>query len=160
MARGMTALTAGVLFVSLLGCTGATGAERKAEVPGAPTLGLLNRDIMRLSINIEGNKKRMTELQGMPEATDPTLRELRALDLSAAQLHQQQWILQRDQLLFAKEQIKRLNENQAGKQQLLEEWRQREQQYERAVEDLRQQRLSLERKRVQVEGQLVERALQ
>ncbi len=160
MRRGMTAAALIVLFAGATACAGPTGGERKADSSGDPALGLINRDIMRLSVNIEGIKKRMADMQALPEASDPTLRELRALDLSSSQLHQQQWVLQRDHLLFAKEQLKRASENQAGKQQLLDEWRQREQQYEQAVEDLRQQRLALERKRVQVEGQLVERSLQ
>lgn len=160
MTRGVAATVLIFLLMSVTGCAGATGGGRKVDSPGNPMLGLINRDIMRLNINIEGIKKRMAEMQALPEPSDPTQSELRALDLSASQLHQQQWILQRDHLLFAKEQLKRASESQAGKPQLLEEWRQREQQYEKAVEDLRQQRVAQERKRVQVEGRLVERSLQ
>lgn len=160
MAQGLKVVVLGSLLLSLVACTGPTVTERKADSSGNPALGLINRDIMRLGINIEGIKKRMAEMQALPASSDPTQRELRALDLSTSQLHQQQWILQRDHLLFAKEQLKRASESQAAKQQLLEEWRQREQQYEKAIEELRQQRMALERKRVQVEGQLVERSLQ
>lgn len=160
MAKGLKVVALGSLLLSLVACTGPTVAEHKTDSPGNPTLGLINRDIMRLSINIEGMKKRMAEMQALPEATDPTLRELRTLDLASAQLHKQQWILQRDQLAFAKERVGQAGENPSGKPHLLEEWRVRQRQFESAVEDLRRQRHELERKRVQVEGQLVERALQ
>ncbi|TAJ25211.1 MAG: hypothetical protein EPO64_08495 [Nitrospirae bacterium] len=164
MARGLRVLVVGALtcgvLVGGLGCTGAGSAERKAEPAGNPALGLLNKEIIRLGITIEQITKRIADLQGMPEAADPTLRELRTLDLASAQLHKQQWILQRDQLAFAKERVRQAGETPSGKPQLLEEWRAHQQQFEAAVEDLRRQRHELERKRVQVEGQLVERALQ
>ncbi|MBI3603277.1 MAG: hypothetical protein HY205_02370 [Nitrospirae bacterium] len=164
MARGLRTMVMGALMcgalAGMIGCAGAGSAEQKAEPAGNPALGLINKEIIRLGISLEQITKRIADLQGMPEATDPTLRELRTLDLTSAQLHKQQWILQRDQLMFAKERVKQADENPSGKLQLLEEWHVRQQRFETAVEDLRLQKHELERKRVQVEGQLVERALQ
>ncbi|MBM4124333.1 MAG: hypothetical protein FJ246_05185 [Nitrospira sp.] len=164
MTSGVKVLVLGVLAWGMLagglGCAGAETVERKAEPVGNPVLGLLNKDLIRLNVNIEQITKRITDLQGMPESADPTLRELRGLDLSGAQLHKQQWILQRDQLAFAKEQVNKADDNPSGKSRLLEEWRARQQQFEAAADDLRQQRHALERKRGQVEARLVDRALQ
>jgi uncharacterized membrane-anchored protein len=149
----------GIVAVVLTGCAGPPVAARQTESVQNPVLGMLNRHLMVLNVNIEGSKKRLAEMQAMPETVDPTLRGLRALELSSGQLHQRQWILQRDHLVFAKEQLRQAKDNPGGKPQLLEQWLSRQRQYEAAVQDLRQQRLVLEQQRIQAESELVVRLL-
>lgn len=162
MMSEVRAAVVGILVATVVGCAGTPGVDRKAS-SSADSIDsvsqMLNKGIMQLTVNVEGLTTRMAELQRLPEVTDPTLRELRALDLSGWQLHQQQWKLQLEHLLFTRKQLRLANESPADRSQLLQQWAKRQQEYERALDDLRQQRLALEQKRVQVEAQLIERSL-
>lgn len=162
MMSEVRAAVVGILVATVVECAGTPGVDRKAS-SSADSIDsvsqMLNKGIMQLTVNVEGLTTRMAELQRLPEVTDPTLRELRALDLSGWQLHQQQWKLQLEHLLFTRKQLRLANESPADRSQLLQQWAKRQQEYERALDDLRQQRLALEQKRVQVEAQLIERSL-
>lgn len=154
---GWVVLLAG-LVVS--GCAGTGGAMTDAPQATDPLLGMLDKGIFQITANLDRSTRWMGELQRIPQTSDPIMRELRALDLSAWELHRQQWQLQRDHLRFAKEHLLRARAHPDEKSQLLTQWAQHEQAYEKALEDLRQQRHALERQRFQVEARLVERSLQ
>jgi hypothetical protein len=82
---------------------------------------------------------------------------LRALDLSGWQLHLQQWILQREHLMFSVNQIQRVQANPGEKPAIWTQWTDRQQQLVKAMDDLRTQRQTLERKRFEVESQVLGR---
>lgn len=159
MTRAATVLVLVLIALAETGCAGTAGPERKGTPVPDPVLTMLTKGILQLTVNIQGLSKRVAELQKMQDATDPTLGELRALDLSGWELHRQQWRLQRDHLQFAKDQLVRAQQSSGEKPQLLGQWVRHEQAYERALADLREQRQALERKRLKVEAQLIEQSL-
>lgn len=150
----------GALMMSLEACAGTSQIDRGPVPPDDPVIGLLSKGITQLNVNINALSKRMNDVQQASPATDPVLQELQALDLSGWQLHQQQWVLQRDHLVLARDALQRASKNQGEKGQLMIQWRQHWQQYVKAVEELRQQRQTLESKHLEVEARLVERGLQ
>ncbi|MDE3052044.1 MAG: hypothetical protein KGJ48_19340, partial [Nitrospirota bacterium] len=115
--------------------------------------------ILQLNTNIERLGKQMIALKQLPDTPDPALRELRELDLTGWELHQKQWMLQREHFLFTREQLQRVRETPEKKPQLLAQWTTQLQQYQAALAGLRQQRHSLEEKYFQVEAQVVEQYL-
>lgn len=148
-----------LLVIGVMGCATQASAGHTPVDTDNSVLGMLDRGLTQITANIDALSQRITTLQQVSEITDPILRELRALDLSGWQLHQQQWLLQRDHLQFAKTQLLQANERPHEKSMLLARWSEHEQQYERALEEIRQQRQNLERERFQVEARLIERAL-
>ncbi len=147
------------LAAFLMGCVGNTAAKLQPAEFADPVLGMLNRGIVSLTVNIERAGKRMEELKQFPDTQDPLIQELRAMDLLALELHQRQWILQRHHLQFAKAQILAVKHNPTEKIRLLEEWTAHERQYEQDLETFRQKRLDLEHKRLKAEEQLIEASL-
>lgn len=127
---------------------------------GDPALGLLSKRITQLTVNLNGLSKRMSEAPPTPAESDATLQELRELDRSGWQLHQKQWGLQRDHLVFARDQLEKAQKNSGDKPQLLNTWRQRQQEHQAALEEIYQQGQQLEQKHLEAEARLVERGLQ
>lgn len=159
-------LIASLLVITLAaagGCTGAPLFQREsppaAAHPADVVQTMLARHLGQLDANIGRLSKQISELEKMPDTPDPTIREIRALDLAGWQLHQQQWLLQREHFRFAQDQLRRLKENPSEKPKLLGEWSKHEREYEAVLDGFRQQRHALEKKRLQVEAQVVERYL-
>lgn len=148
-----------VALVMGTGCAGPTTDMRDTIPPGDPTIGLLGKRITQLTVNLNGLSKRMSEAPSMPAESDTMLQELRELDLLGWQLHQKQWGLQRDYLVFARDQIEKAQKNSGDKPQLLNTWRQRQQEYQAALEAIYQQRQQLEQNHLEAESQLIERRL-
>ena len=158
--RRLWVVVGAILAIGITGCAGTSTPNREPIAPGDPVLGLLNKGITQLSVNINPLSKRMNDVQQMSSEKNPALQELRALELSGWQLHQQQWVLQRDHLVLARETLEWASKNHGEKGRLLEVWRQHQQEYARALEELRRQRQGLENKHLEVESRLVERGLQ
>lgn len=118
---------------------------------------MLHRGILDLEENVDELTERIAELKQLPPVPDPTVQELRAIDLSGWQLHQQQWLVQRERLLFAVHQIELAHAHPSQRPVLWAEWTARQQQFQAAFEDLRAQRHTLEVKRLAVESQLLKR---
>lgn len=150
----------GALAMGVAACVGTSHGERDHVTPGDPVIGLLSKGITQLNGNINALSKRMNDVQQASAGTDPALRELQALDLSGWQLHQQQWVLQRDHLVMARDSLQQASGQPEAKKQLLEQWRQHQLRYVKALEELRQQRQHLENKHLEVEAQLIEHGLQ
>jgi hypothetical protein len=148
---------------ALAGCAEWAGAPRDVVAPVQHTpetmMGLLDRHLAQLNTSIEELGDRMAELKRTPDTPDPTIRELRALDLAGWQLHQQQWILQREHLRFAQAQLQRATAHPSDKPAIQQEWTKHEQEFEAALDNLRQERHALEKKRLAVEAQLIDRYL-
>lgn len=148
-----------VTLVMGTGCAGPATGTRDTIPPGDPAIGLLSKRITQLTVNLNGLSKRLSEAPPMPAESDATLQELRELDLSGWQLHQKQWGLQRDHLVLARDQLEKAKKNPGDKPQLLNTWRQRQQEYQAALEEIYQQRQQLEQKHLEAEAQLIERRL-
>ena len=148
-----------VTLVMGTGCAGPTTAARDTISSGDPAIGLLSKRITQLTVNLNGLSKRMSDAPPIPAESDATLQELRELDLSGWQLHQKQWVLQRDHLVFARDQLEKAQKNPGDKPQLLITWRQRQQEYQAALEEIHQQRQQLEQKHLEAEARLIEQRL-
>lgn len=149
-----------MVVMSVVACS-STGHIDHGQVPSVdPFMGILNKSITQLNININGLSKRMNEVQQVSAGANPLLQELQALNLSGWQLHQQQWVLQRDHLVLARDTLQQASKSPGEKEQLMDQWRQHWQQYAKAIEELRQQRQNLERKHLEVETRIVEQRLQ
>jgi hypothetical protein len=158
--RGLWLPAGIVLAMSIAACVGVSKMAREPVPPGDPVIGLLNKGITHLNVNIDGLAKRINDVQQASAGTDPVLQELQALDLSGWQLHKEQWVLQRDHLVFARDILQQASTNPGEKGQLLTKWREKRRGYLKALEDLRQQRQHLEDTHLEVEARLVERGLQ
>jgi len=150
----------GVLAMGIAACASTSQGEHTTLGPSDPVVDLLTKGITQLNGNINALSKRMTDAQQISARTPPVLQELQALDLSGWQLHQQQWVLQRDHLVLARESLQRASAQPDQKKQLLDQWRQHQQQYVKALQELRQQRQNLENKHLDVESSLIEHGLQ
>jgi hypothetical protein len=137
-----------------MGCSGPT-VEREGPRPVDPVVEMLHRGILELDGNIAELNRHIAELQQLPPVSEPRVQELRALDLSGWHLHLQQWILQREHLMFSVNQIQRVQANPREKPVIWTQWTNRQQQFVKAMDDLRAQRQTLERKRLEVESQVL-----
>jgi len=148
-----------VILVAGTGCAGPATVSRGTIPPGDPTIGLLNKRITQLTVNLNALSKRMSEAPQMPAESDATVKELRELDLSGWQLHQRQWSLQRDRLVFARDQIEKGQKNPGTKPELLNAWRARQQEYQTELEEVYHERQQLEQKHLEAEARLIEQRL-
>lgn len=158
--HGLKMLVGSVIVISVAACADTGQIQRELVPPDDPVIGLLSKGITQLNININTVSKRMNDIQQASAGTDPALQELQALDLSGWQLHQQQWILQRDHLVLTRDTLQRVQLSREEKAQVLAQWQQHRRQYVKALEDLRQQRHQLESKHLEIEARLIERRLQ
>lgn len=158
--RRLWMLIGSLLALGLAACASTGNVDREHVASGDPVIGLLDKGITHLNVNIKALSKRMSDVQQASAGTDPVLQELQALDLSGWQLHEQQWVLQRDHLVFARGILQQASKNPGEKGQLLTQWREQRRDYLKALEDLRHQRQHLEDTHLEVEARLVERGLQ
>ena len=145
--------------LALVGCVGPIERDSVSR-PVDPILQMLEQGIVHLDSNIARMNDHLTEMQSVGAVPDPTLQELHALDLAVWQLHRQQWMLQREHLMFTGSQIRKTQQRPGDKAQLAEEWASRRQAFETALDNLRTHRRDLERKRQALEAKLVERYFQ
>ena len=151
----MKAQVVGLLLVIVvpLGCTTPTiGLE---SIDSHDPIVMVEKGIAQLNANIEQLSKRVAKLKDTPGSADPAIRKLRALDLSGWELHQRQWLLQRNRLEFARTQLARAKEHPHERSRLAEEWTALQQQYETSFDDARQQRHILEQERLEAEGRFI-----
>ena len=155
MNRHMKVL-AGMGLFALTACSGTPALQQDRRAVD-PVMNMLHEGILDLEENVEELNERIVELQQLPPVPDPTLQQMRALDLAAWQLHQQQWLLQRERLSLAVHQIQQAQVDPPRRSELWAEWRARQQHFLTTLDDLRTQRHDLERKRLALEEQLLER---
>jgi hypothetical protein len=147
---------AGMGLVTLMGCSGPSAILQEGQAVD-PVMDMLHRGILDLEENVEELHERIAELQQLPPVPDPTVQELRALDLAGWQLHQQQWLLQRERLFFAVHQIQQAQTHPPQIGDLWAQWTGRQKQFLTSLEDLHAKRHVLEQKRLTVESELLER---
>jgi hypothetical protein len=145
--------------LALLGCAGPTERD-SASAPEDPILRMLQQGIGELDNNIERLNQHITEMQSVAPVSDPTLQELHAVDLAVWQLHQQQWILQREHLTFTASQVRKAQHAASDKSHIGQQWADRRQAFVTSLDNLRTHRRDLERKRQELEAKLVERYFQ
>ncbi|HEU4683443.1 MAG TPA: hypothetical protein VFS39_02950 [Nitrospira sp.] len=148
-----------MLVITVAACSSTASIDRGRPSSVDPFLSLLNKGITQLDININGLSKRLNDVQQIPSGTNPLLRELQALNVSGWQLHQQQWVVQRDHLVLARNLLQQAGNDHGARAELLERWRRHVQEYGKAIEDLRRQRQDLEQQHADLEARLTEQTL-
>ena len=141
------------LFI-VVGCSGYTMEKEKAQ-SADPVVGMLHQGMIELNGSIEELTRHIADLQQMPPVSDPRIQELHALDLAGWQLHLQQWILQRDHLRFAIDQIQRVRAEPQEKASIGSQWIDRQRQFVETLEEMTAHRHKLEQKRLEFESQIL-----
>ena len=155
MAARVHVVLIAAFLINIGGCAGLTSNGRN-EISSDPLNAMLNQGLAQLRANIERSDNRLKELSAIMGTIDPTIQELRSLDLSGWELHRQQWMLQRDHLQYAKDLLGRVQDHPDQKGTALAEWLEHESHYHQALSEFTTQRATLEKQRVSVEDQLIE----
>lgn len=143
-------------LVALMGCAHPM-AHDTALRSQDPVIARLDQGIMELNENLSHLRRHIADLKSLPIPDDPLIQQLRAFDLSAWQLHEQQWQFQLEHLTFISDHIRRAQAAGADRARLREEWARRQQEYIAALQQVREARHELERQRFLIESQLVQR---
>ena len=130
---------------------------REAPAPSHdPLIERLDQGIDDLKENLVRLRRHIEDLSRMPSSDDPTIEELRALDMAGWRLHEQQWQAQLAYLTFARDGIRQAEAAPSSKGRLREAWLAQQERFTATLDDLRKQRHELERRRLQLESGLVQ----
>ena len=143
-------------LLTLLGCM-QPAARKTVAQPQDPVIARLDLGILELNENLAHLHRHITDLENTPVPEDPLIRQLRAFDLSAWQVHEQQWQLQLEHLKFISDRIHQAQATPANKSRLRDEWMRQQQDYTATLQQLRDVRHELERQRFLVESEVVQR---
>ena len=143
-------------FLTVLGCTHL--AARDTVAPSQdPVIARLDQGITELNENLAHLHRHIVDLSNTPIPDDPLIEQLRALDLSAWRVHEQQWQRQVEHLKFTSDHIHQAQANPSAKLHLRDEWIHEQHDYTSSLQRLRDARYELERQRFLIESQLVQR---
>ena len=143
-------------LLAVLGCAHPAARDTLARSQD-PVLARLDQGIMELHENLAHLRGHIADLKNTPVPDDPLIQQLRAFDLSAWRVHEQQWELQLEHLIFISDHIHQAQATPADKSRLRDEWTRQQQKYTATLQQLRDARHDLERQRFLVESQLVQR---
>lgn len=145
----------GLAVLTAAGCHGTVTKERKAQQSDA-VVDMLHRGLIELNGNIDELKDHIAHLQHMPPVADPRVQELLGLDIVAWQLHLQQWVAQRDHLLYSLASIQRVQAAPQDKATIGREWSNRRADFIKAMGELKIHRHKFEQKRIETESHVLE----
>ena len=155
-----------VLLVSLVlltttACDGGTLLRESRGSKPDPVINMLHEGVIQLNENIEELEGHIADLKQMPIDSDPRVQELQGLDLASWELHLQQWMVQRDNLVSTLDHIQQAQVvQQQDKAAIRNQWSERRAHYLKTIEELRSNRRKMEQKRTDVESQVLERYFQ
>jgi uncharacterized coiled-coil DUF342 family protein len=147
-----------MLALALLAAAACNGGTIVKEAHGSkpdPIINMLHQGVIELNENIEELQQHIAELKQMPIDSDPQVQELQALDLASWQLHLQQWIVQRDNLVSSLDSIQQAQAAPQDKTAIGDQWSERRAQYMKTIEELRSNRRKIEQKRTDVESNVL-----
>jgi hypothetical protein len=154
------ALVMSLVLLTAAACNGgAVGKEARGSKPD-PVVNMLHRGVIDLNENIEELKQHIADLKQMPIDSNPQVQELQGLDLASWELHLQQWMVQRDNLVSSLDSIQQAQAAPQNKAVIGDQWSERRAQYMKTIEELRSNRRKIEQKRTDVESQVLERYFQ
>jgi hypothetical protein len=140
----------------VVGCL-QTSPREANQPPHDPLITRLNQGIGNLDDNLARVRRHIAEMTQMPASDDVIIQELHALDLAGWRLHEQQWQLQLKHLTFALDRIRQAETAHTPKERLRDEWLAQQQTFTSSLQELREKRYELERKRLLLESRLVQR---
>ena len=151
------AMMIGLALLTATGCQG--GAVMKEPRGSRPdtVITMLHQGVIELNGNIEELQRHIADLKQMPIDADPQVQELQGLDLASWELHLQQWMVQRDNLVSSLDSIDQAQAAPHDKTAIGTEWSGRRTSYMKTIEELRTNRRKIEQKRTEVESRVLER---
>ena len=141
-------------------CDGGTVVKDSRGTKPDPVITMLHQGVIELNENIEELQHHIADLKAMPIDSDPRVQELQGLDLASWELHLQQWIVQRDNLVSSLDSIQQAQMAPQNKATIRDQWSERRVQFMKTIEELRSNRRKIEQKRTDVESQVLERYFQ
>ena len=152
-----------IVTLALLTATACDGGTVVKDSRGSrpdPVITMLHQGVIELNENIEELQHHITDLKEMPIDSDPRVQELQGLDLASWELHLQQWIVQRDNLVSSLDSIQQAQMAPQNKAAIRDQWSERRALFMKTIEELRTNRRKIEQKRTDVESQVLERYFQ
>ena len=150
----------GLVLLTVSACDGGSTLRESRERHPDPVINMLHMGVIDLNENIEELKEHIAELKQLPIASDSRVQELQGLDLASWELHLQQWMVQRENLVSSLDAIQQAQAAPQNKTAIGDQWSERRAQYMKTIEDLRSNRRKIEQKRTEVEAQVLERYFQ
>ena len=152
-----------IVSLALLTATACNGGAmvKESRAPRPDTvITMLHQGVIELNESIEELQHHITELKQMPIDSDPRVQELQGLDLASWELHLQQWMVQRDNLVSSLDSIEQAQAAPQDRTAIGDRWSERRARYMKTIEELRSNRRKIEQKRTDVESQVLERYFQ
>jgi hypothetical protein len=158
--KTLYALMMSLALLTAVACQSVTPMKEPRGYKSDPVVTMLHQAVIELNGNIEELQEHIEELKQMPIDSDPQVQELQALDLASWQLHLQQWMVQRDNLVSSLNSIQQAQAAPHDKAAIGAQWSERRAQYMKTIEELRTNRRKIEQKRTEVEAHVLERYFQ
>lgn len=150
-----------------LACLGLSGKVQAAGEGTTPPkeeytelLDMLEEGIEQLTVSLNGLASRMPDVMKPPATMSPGMKDLITLDQFAWKLRQQRWEAQRVHLAFARDALRRARADKSERTAILQQWAAHQQNYERRLAALHDQREDLDKQRIALETRLIEQHLQ
>ena len=147
----------GLVLLTAAACHSGTVTKEPPRFKADPVVTMLHEGVIELNGSIEELQRHISELKQMPIDSNPQVQELQALDLASWELHLQQWMVQRDNLVSSLDSIQQAQAAPQDKTAIGDRWFERRAQYLKTIEELRSNRRQIEQKRIDVEAQVLER---
>ena len=154
------AMIVGLALLAAAACDGRTVVKESRGHKPDTVITMLHQGVIELNENIEELQQHIADLKGMAIDSDPRVQELQGLDLASWELHLQQWMVQRDNLVSSLDSIQQAQAAPQDKAAIGNQWSERRAQYMKTIEELRSNRRKIEQKRTEVESQVLERYFQ
>jgi len=149
-----------IVVMLATGCAGTSMRGSEAAASPDPVMETQDKNIGRLYELIGGLTARIDELEQGPKSPDPILEEIRNTDIAGMKLRKEQLMLFLDHCRFSKKLLRESRANPGDKQKIEEIWNQHQEQLLNKLDELDQKEDALERKRVQLEMQLIRNSLE
>jgi hypothetical protein len=151
------ALIMSLVLLTAAACDGGTVVRESHGGHPDAVMAMLHQAVIELNGNIEELQHHIDDLKQMPIDADPQVQELQGLDLASWELHLQQWMVQRDNLVSSLDSIQQAQAAPQDKAAIGTQWSERRAQFMKMIEELRSNRRKIEQKRTEVESQVLER---
>jgi hypothetical protein len=151
------AVIVSLALLTAAACDGHTIVKEPRGSKPDPVITMLHQGVIELNENIEELQHHIADLKQMPIDSDPRVQELQGLDLASWELHLQQWMVQRDNLVSSLDSIQQAQMAPQDKAAIGNQWSERRAQYMKLIEELRVNRRKIEQKRIEVESEVLER---
>jgi len=144
------------------GCAGLTMQEKEVTPSSDPAIATQEKNIKRLNDSIVSIDGHIAQLKSAPTSPDSVIQSIRKNQLAGMKIRKELLTLLLDHCKFSLSLLEKQNSSQdpSLQKQIMEEWEKHEQKLYSKLNELDQKEDALERKRVEMEMQLIENSLQ